>query len=108
MSRRDTMDLAEFVLRIGFGRNHIGGCNHAVPSGLEAKRQRYGRPRLPLLISAAAGGLLLLKQRPREGFTLVLLAWAVVWIGYTVLEFLTPIEMRLNLAAALMSSCLGM
>jgi hypothetical protein len=60
----------------------------------------YGRPGVPLMAAAAAGAALLLWRRRRDGLTIVLLSWAAVCAGLTVLGVFSPISMRVNLAAA--------
>jgi len=40
-------------------------------------------------------------------FTLMLAAWFLVWVGFTVVEFFTPLELRANLAVAPVFVCLG-
>lgn len=74
---------------------------------LDGTSDDYGLPSPPLLISAAIGLILILKQRLREAFTLVLVAWALVWGSFTTLEIFTPVELRINLAAAPVFVCLG-
>ena len=60
----------------------------------------YGRPGLPLLATALAGGVLLARRRPRDGATLVLFAWGAAWTALTVIGFFTPLVLRVSLAAA--------
>jgi hypothetical protein len=60
----------------------------------------YGRPGVPMIVAAAAGVALLILRRRRQGLTLVLLSWMLVWIALTALGIFTPVSMRLNLAAA--------
>ncbi len=67
----------------------------------------YGRPSLPLMATSVAGAVLLARRRPREGVTLVLAGWGLVWVGFTALGVLTPISMRVNLAAAPAFVCLA-
>ena len=67
----------------------------------------YGLPGPPLLVCAAIGLFLILKERRREAFTLVLAGWVLVWGGFTVVEIFTPVELRVNLAAAPVFVCLG-
>jgi hypothetical protein len=67
---------------------------------LDGTGDDYGRPGLVLLVTAAAGAVLLLRRRPREGLTLVLIAWGLVWVAFTALGILTPLSMRANLASA--------
>ena len=67
----------------------------------------YGRPSLPLLATAVAGAVLLARRRPRDGVTLVLAAWAIVWVGFTALGVFSPISIRVNLAAAPIFVCLA-
>ncbi len=67
----------------------------------------YGRPSLPLLATALAGAALLARRRPGDGVTLVLAAWGIVWVGFTALGVLSPISIRVNLAAAPVFVCLA-
>lgn len=67
----------------------------------------YGLPGLAMFLSAALGLVWMLRQRPREGLTLALLAWAMVWAGVSALGILTSVELRTNLAAAPMFVCLA-
>ncbi len=67
----------------------------------------YGRPSLPVLATALAGAVLLARRRPRDGVTLVLAAWGLIWIGFTALGVLSPISIRVNLAAAPAFVCLA-
>jgi MYXO-CTERM domain-containing protein len=67
----------------------------------------YGRPSLVVAATALAGLLLLLRRRRREALTLVLTAWAAIWVAFTVLEFLLPFELRFNLAVAPVFVCLS-
>jgi hypothetical protein len=67
----------------------------------------YGRPSLPLMATAVAGAVLLARRRPREGVTLVLAGWGLVWVGFTALGVFTPVSMRVNLAAAPVFVCLA-
>jgi hypothetical protein len=67
----------------------------------------YGRPGLPLLATAVAGAVLLARRRPREGVTLVLAGWGLIWVGFTALGVFSPISMRVNLAAAPVFVCLA-
>jgi hypothetical protein len=67
----------------------------------------YGRPSLSLLATALAGAVLLAWRRPREGVTLVLAAWGLVWVGFTALGVFSPISIRVNLAAAPVFVCLA-
>jgi len=67
----------------------------------------YGLPGLVLAGAAAVGAFALIRRRPREGVTLVLSAWLVVWVGFTVLGILSAVQMRVNLAAAPLFVCLG-
>jgi hypothetical protein len=60
-----------------------------------------------LLVAAAAGFLLMLRRRGRKMFTLVLAARVLAWAALTAVELLSPMEMRLNLAAAPAFACLG-
>jgi hypothetical protein len=67
----------------------------------------YGLPGIVLGVFALAGTALLVAERGREAFTLVLLGWGLAWLGLTTLGIVTPIEMRTNLAAAPVFVCLG-
>jgi hypothetical protein len=67
----------------------------------------YGRPSLPLLATALAGAVLLARRRPRDGVTIVLAGWGLVWIGFTALGVLSPLSIRVNLAAAPVFVCLA-
>jgi hypothetical protein len=67
----------------------------------------YGRPSLPLLATAVAGAVLLARRRPREGVTLVLAGWGLIWVGFTALGVFSPVSMRVNLAAAPVFVCLA-
>jgi hypothetical protein len=67
----------------------------------------YGLPGAPLGVMAAAGLVLLVRERRRDPFTRALLAWLVVWVGFTALGILTAVQMRVNLAAAPVFVCLG-
>ena len=60
----------------------------------------YGRPGLPLLATALAGAVLLARRRRRDGVTLVLAGWGLVWVAFTALGVFSPISIRVNLAAA--------
>jgi len=88
------------------GRQAEATAKMIAPPSLKLRRwldgtgDDYGRPGLPLLATALAGGVLLVRRRPREGFTLVLLAWAAVWVALTALGLFTPLVLRANLAAA--------
>jgi hypothetical protein len=67
----------------------------------------YGLPGAPLGVMAAAGLVLLARERRHDAFTRALLAWLVVWVGFTALGILTAVQMRVNLAAAPVFVCLG-
>ena len=54
---------------------------------------------VPALLLAAVGGVWMLR-RPRSPAIFVLAAWAVTWLGFSVLGVATPVEMRASLAAA--------
>ena len=66
----------------------------------------FAPPSLPVLVAAAAGAVLLFRRRPRDGLSLVLLSWVVVWAGFTLMGFFTPVSMRVNLATAPVFACL--
>jgi hypothetical protein len=67
----------------------------------------YGLPGVPLFVAAVAGAWLLIRRRGREGMTLVLAGWALVWVGFELLGVFSSIEMRANLAAAPLFVCFG-
>jgi hypothetical protein len=67
----------------------------------------FAPPSLPVLAAAAAGAVLLFRRRPRDLLSLVLLTWVVVWAGFSVLGFFTPVSMRVNLASAPVFACLS-
>lgn len=67
----------------------------------------YGLPGAPLGVVAAAGLVWIARERRHDPFTRVLLAWLVVWGGFTALGILTAVQMRVNLAAAPVFVCLG-
>jgi hypothetical protein len=73
---------------------------------LDQASDDFGRPSLAIAATSLAGLVLLLRRRRREAFTLILAAWAVVWVVFTTLEFLLPFELRFNLAAAPVFVCL--
>ena len=76
-------------------------------SWISGRTDDYGLPGVASLVAAASGLFLLLKRRPRDVFTLMLAAWFLVWVGFTVVEFFTPLELRANLAVAPVFVCLG-
>jgi len=67
----------------------------------------YGLPGAPLAIAAVAGLVLLVRERRQDVFTRALVGWLVVWVGFTTLGILTAVQMRVNLAAAPVFTCLG-
>lgn len=67
----------------------------------------YGLPGLALFVSAVLGLAWLLRDRRRDGLTLVLVAWGLVWLTLSALGILTSVELRANLAAAPMFVCLA-
>ncbi len=67
----------------------------------------YGLPGLALFVSAVLGFAWLLQERRRDPLTIVLGAWALVWIVATTLGIVTSVELRANLASAPMFVCLG-
>jgi hypothetical protein len=67
----------------------------------------YGLPGIPVIVAAASGLFLLLRQHPRDALTLVFGGWMAAWIALTVLETLLPLELRANLAVAPVFVCLG-
>jgi hypothetical protein len=60
-----------------------------------------------MFLSAVLGLVWLIRQRPTDGLTLALLAWAIVWLGVSATGILTSVELRTNLAAAPMFVCLA-
>ena len=67
----------------------------------------YGRPSLSLMATALAGAVLLARRRRRDGVTLVLAGWGLIWVGFTALGIFSPISIRVNLAAAPVFVCLA-
>jgi len=67
----------------------------------------YGLPGVPVLATAFAGSCLLAARRRREGLTLVLTGWALVWVAFAVLGVFSAFTVRVNLAAAPVFVCLG-
>ncbi len=67
----------------------------------------YGLPGIALFVSAVVGLVWLLRQRPREGLTIVLGVWALVWIVASALGLFSSVELRANLAATPMFVCLA-
>lgn len=67
----------------------------------------YGLPGAPLALLAVAGGALLFRHRRFDVFSRALLAWLLVWVGFTALGILTAVQMRVNLASAPVFVCLG-
>jgi hypothetical protein len=67
----------------------------------------YGLPGLPLAAVAALGAMLLARHRPREGLSLILAGWMLLWVTLTAVGILSPVQTRVNLAAAPMFVCLG-
>jgi hypothetical protein len=67
----------------------------------------YGLPGVVLAAASILGAVQLARQRTREGMTLVLAGWLAIWTGFTALGLLTAIQMRVNLAAAPLFTCLG-
>lgn len=65
----------------------------------------YGLPGAALALAGGVG--VAFARRRRDAFTLALFGWLLVWIGFTVLGILTPVQMRVNLAAAPVFVCLG-
>jgi hypothetical protein len=74
---------------------------------ITGKTDDYGLPSLPALAIIVAGGVMLWRQRRREGFTLVLAGWGIAWAGFSALGILSPLAMRVNLAAAPMFTALA-
>jgi hypothetical protein len=66
----------------------------------------YGLPGLPILAAALAGSVLLARRRRREGVTLVLAGWALVWAVFAVLGIFSAFTVRVNLATAPVFVCL--
>ncbi len=67
----------------------------------------YGLPGVAMFLTAVLGLVSLIQRRPREGLTLVLIAWALVWAIVSAMGILTSVELRTNLAAAPMFVCLA-
>lgn len=67
----------------------------------------YGLPAALLFGASVWGGLLLARRRPRDGLTLVLGGWTLVWVGLTALGIFSPVQTRVNLAAAPVFVCAG-
>jgi hypothetical protein len=67
----------------------------------------YGRPGVPLMLTALAGAVMLVRRRRTEGLTIVLLAWVALWAALTALGIFSPVSMRMNLAAAPALVCLA-
>lgn len=67
----------------------------------------YGLPGLALFLSAVLGLTWLARDRPRDPLTIVLGAWAAVWVVAAALGIFTSVELRANLASAPMFVCLG-
>jgi hypothetical protein len=67
----------------------------------------YGLPGIALFVSAAIGLVWLLRRRPRDGLTIVLGAWAFVWMAASALGIFSSVELRANLAATPMFVCLA-
>jgi hypothetical protein len=66
----------------------------------------YGLPGLPILVGALAGFVLLAHRRRREGVSLVLAGWALVWAVFAVLSIFSALTVRVNLATAPVFVCL--
>jgi hypothetical protein len=60
----------------------------------------YGLPGLALFAAALAGAGWLVRDRPGEALTRLLLAWTAVWLAATALGIFTSVELRANLAVA--------
>lgn len=67
----------------------------------------YAPPGWPTALTAGAGALLLAKRRRRDGLTLALAAWGLMWAAIVAVEMFSAIELRANLAAAPVFACLG-
>jgi hypothetical protein len=67
----------------------------------------YGLPGVPMLLCASAGMALLVRQRRREAMTIVLTAWAAMWLAFSLVGIVSPVEMRANLAMAPVFVCCG-
>jgi hypothetical protein len=104
---------AETFARVTSHAAPLGNSKLVAPAATKASRMLggatddYGLPGIPLFIAAVAGAWLLVGRKGREGLTLILAAWAFVWIGFEALGVFTAIEMRANLAAAPMFVCFG-
>jgi hypothetical protein len=103
------------ITRVVSGEDRQTTNSMVAPVALKARRwmtedpftNDYGLPGLPLFVGAAAGAATLARTRRREGLTLLLAGWGLVWVGFSVLGILSRIEVRANLAAAPMFVGLG-
>jgi hypothetical protein len=103
------------ITRVMSGADEQATQSMVAPTALKALRwitedqfsNDYGLPGLPLFLGAGAGAVLLARQRRREGLTLLLAGWALVWVGFSALGIVSRVEMRTNLAAAPMFVGLG-
>jgi 4-amino-4-deoxy-L-arabinose transferase-like glycosyltransferase len=99
--------------RVASGEGEAPARSIVAPPSVKAQRwitgktDDYGLPSLPVLAIVAAGAVMLGRQRRREGFTLVLAGWAIVWAGFSALGIFSPLAMRVNLAAAPVFTCLA-
>lgn len=104
---------ASFARVVESGGQRTAGSKVIAPPAVKIRHwldqasDDYGRPSLVIAGTTIAGLVLLLLRRRREPFTLVLTAWAAIWVAFTVLEFIFPFELRFNLAAAPVFVCLS-
>jgi hypothetical protein len=73
----------------------------------DGRADDFAPPRVPVLVAAVAGAVLLARRRPRDVLSVVLLVWIAVWAGFSALGLLTPISMRMNLATTPAFVCLS-
>jgi hypothetical protein len=103
------------ITRVISGEDKQATESMVAPVGLKALRwitedqfsNDYGLPGLPLFLAASGGAVLLARTRRREGVTLLLAGWALVWVSFSALGILSRVELRTNLAAAPMFISLG-
>jgi hypothetical protein len=98
--------------RVASGEGEAPTRSIVAPPSVKAQRwitgqsDDYGLPSLPVLAIAGAGAVMLGRRRRREGLTLVLAGWAIVWVSFSALGIFSPLTMRVNLAAAPVFTCL--
>jgi hypothetical protein len=103
------------ITRVISGADKQAKNSMVAPAGLKARRwitedpfsNDYGLPGLPLFVGASVGAVLLARTRRREGMTLLLAGWALVWVSFSALGIVSRVELRTNLAAAPMFVGLG-